>query len=150
MNPSHVIHIKMLGTIIYRGIKQNSEVLTFPQLELSLLLRRLLCCIRRIRLCAPFSVKLPRHIHPVKLFNYLIFWVQKRQFPFKASAVNLTASASIKAIITRHVTKAQKLSLKGSHRDPWGFHTLVRHQSPWKWSLKPPVSRLLFWFSCTE
>lgn len=57
----------MLWTIIQRVLKQYSEVLTAPQMKLSLFLRRLLCCIGGIQLCTPFSVKLQRYGHPVKL-----------------------------------------------------------------------------------
>lgn len=119
--------------MIWRAIKQNSEVLTFPQLMLSLLLRLLLCCIRRIRLCASFSVKKKKTADCTYIqsnFQLLDILGAKRQFPFKAPAVNLAASASIKAIIMGHVTKAQKnvpwgkpKKKKKKEKDPWGSQT---------------------------
>lgn len=83
-------------------------MLTFPQASLSPLLRRLFCCLRRIRLCTSFGVKLQRHHTFSQTFNCFIFWVLKGSFPFKAPAVNLAASARIKAIIMGHVTKSTK------------------------------------------
>lgn len=101
----------------FRAINQNAEALTYLELILSLFLRDLLCCIRRIRLFTAFSVKLQRYVHLVKLSITYVLWVLKGSFPFWAPMVNLTACASIKPIILRHVTNVQKCSLKGSKRD---------------------------------
>lgn len=60
--------VNMLGDNHVKGSGgPYSEVLATPQMKLSPLLRRLLCCLRPIQLYTAFSVKVQRHVHLVRL-----------------------------------------------------------------------------------
>lgn len=114
--------------------KKKSKVLTAPQMKLSLLaVASPLLHKENPALLSLWCKTAVAHTSG-QTFNYLIFRVLKGNFPSGASATNLAACASVKAIIVGQVTRSTKTfpPPKGMRETPGDFseQPAVELQSP--------------------
>lgn len=115
--------LKFLKINAGHNISKKSKVLTAPQMKLSLLaVASPLLHKENPALLSLWCKTAVAHTSG-QTFNYLIFRVLKGNFPSGASATNLAACASVKAIIVGQVTRSTKTfpPPQRDARDPRGF-----------------------------